>query len=280
MSRRTFVRTGILLVVIVLLPATACSSRKSAAFRGAVPPSPATSGLPVATPDPSPSGQPAGDGGQPHTGPQSSTGSTTAPVDVQVTLITFHFNTNVLYTPACPYDNELQAHIVVDRATDLTYQFKVNGANMTPEILLHVKAGTTAVRDASGVTALSLTPLHDEVVVRVLGGRTVNAVDDFSVMCIPSAGPVSASPAKAVCPYGTIFSVTVTTGVGPMTSAYKWIFEDNSVVTGTVTFPGMGLQSQTVSVKRILQLGSKGVSAAFQPNEHAKTTTSATATCF
>jgi hypothetical protein len=122
--------------------------------------------------------------------------------------------------------------------------------------------------------------MHDKIVVNVPGGQAVSDVDDFSLMCIPSAGPVSASPAKSVCPYGTIFSVQVSVRVGPQTSTYRWIFEDKSVITGSVTFSGTGPQSQIVTAKRILQLGSKGVSAAFQPNEHAGTTTAATATCF
>jgi hypothetical protein len=55
------------------------------------------------------------------------------------------------------------------------------------------------------------------------------------------------------------------------------------VTTGSLTFPGGvagdGPQSQTVTIKRTVEVGSKGVSAAFVPNEYSHPTAAAKATC-
>jgi len=192
-------------------------------------------------------------------------------------------NNSEVFSPNCPYQYAVYATITVSGPIDLTYQFfhgKVPYLSAAP--LHFAAAGSKIVTGSIQVQVGGPTVLDDSVVVKGPGGLAYQDGSVFTLACIPRAGAVTASPAKTTCPYLTTFSVTVSVSLGPQMSQYTWTFEDGSKVKGTLTFPSTGAQSQVVTVKRKVQLGSSGVSASFLPDEHSipNGTPPATATCF
>ena len=286
MSYRGRVGTGFALAMVVLLFATACGSRRATPTTHAEGPStsasPDSSDDPTAAAEPTEFGPSSGTDGQPYTSPRPN--STRPPVPVPNVKVKFITKTgSEVYTPNCPLQYHVYAQITADGPVDLTYQFlhgTVPDSDVTP--LHFAAADTKTVSNSIQVGAATPTVFEDSVVVKGPGGLGFQDGSVFTLMCIPGAGAVTASPARTTCPYLTTFSVTVSVAVGPQTSQYTWTFEDGTTLTGVVTFPGLGPQSQVVSVKRKVQLGSTGVSARFVPNEHSgpNPTPPVTATCF
>jgi hypothetical protein len=286
MSYRTRAGTVFVLAMAVLLFATACSRspRPTTDAEG-----PSTSASPASSDDPTSASESTqidaspGTDGQPHNTPKPNSSPPPNPVP-NVTVKFTSKNGSEVYSQNCPFTYAVYATITVTGPIDLTYQFFHGKAPyLSPATPLHfAAAGSKVVTGSIQVLVGGPTAFEDTVVVKGPGGLAYQDGSVFTLACIPRAGAVTASPAKSTCPYLTTFSVTVSVPLGPQTSQYTWIFEDGSKLAGTLTFPTTGAQSQVVTVKRKVQLGSTGVSATFLPNEHSipNGTPPATATCF